>query len=264
MEKRCPYCGGEMDGNNCLDCGAIVPLDKQLDPGEAPEIQPAVSVEDSQQIPWERRKELGFWNALLETFKQIVSGPSEFFAMMSKSGDFGGPLIYAIILAVVAVIGSQIWAIIGLMPLNMLAGLGGAESMGEMAATTAFGVGNSIVAIILAPIGVGIGLFVGAGVLHLMLMIVGGATESYETTFRCMAYSQTAQIAQLIPFIGGLIAAIWGIVLQVIAIREAHEISQGKAILAVVLPMIICCIGMGVLFAIFGVALLGALGSAAN
>jgi hypothetical protein len=72
-------------------------------------------------------------------------------------------------------------------------------------------------------------------------MIVGGANNGFEATVRVVCYAQTAQLAGIVPFCGGLIAAIWAIVLYVIGLATAHRTTQGKAVLAVLLPVVLCC-----------------------
>jgi len=95
--------------------------------------------------------------------------------------------------------------------------------------------------IILAPIFVIIGVFIGAAILHLMLMIVGGAYNGFEATVRVVCYAQTAQLAGIIPFCGGLISMVWAIILYVFGLATAHRTTQGKAVLAVLLPVVLCC-----------------------
>ena len=60
--------------------------------------------------------------------------------------------------------------------------------------------------IILLPLFIVIGLFIGSAIVHLCLMIVGGANQSFETTFRVLAFSHgSAGPLQIIPLCGGLI-----------------------------------------------------------
>jgi hypothetical protein len=53
----------------------------------------------------------------------------------------------------------------------------------------------------------------------------------------------------IIPLCGGIIAGVWGIVLRCIGLARAHETDTGRAVLAVFLPLIVCC-GGGLLLAI--------------
>ena len=53
----------------------------------------------------------------------------------------------------------------------------------------------------------------------------------------------------IIPLCGSVIAGVWGIVLRCIGLARAHETDTGRAVLAVFLPLIVCC-GGGLLLAI--------------
>ncbi len=104
--------------------------------------------------------------------------------------------------------------------------------------------------LILAPVFIVIGIFINAGIVHLCLMLVGGAKQSFETTFRvvCFAAGSVGPLL-VVPFCGGLIAGVWRIVLECIGLARAHEIDTGKAVMAVLLPLIVCC-GGGLLIVI--------------
>jgi hypothetical protein len=103
--------------------------------------------------------------------------------------------------------------------------------------------------IILLPLFVVIVLFIGSGIVHLCLMIVGGANQPFETTFRVFAFSQgSAGPLQIIPICGGVISGVWALVCNCIGLARAHETDTGRAVLAVFLPVIVCC-GGGLLIA---------------
>ena len=98
--------------------------------------------------------------------------------------------------------------------------------------------------ILFVPVIVIVGMFIGSGILHLCLMIVGGAKKPFETTFRVVCFSSgSTYLLSMIPFCGGMIAGVWNIVLECIGLARAHEIDTGKAVLAVLLPLIVCCGG---------------------
>jgi hypothetical protein len=70
-------------------------------------------------------------------------------------------------------------------------------------------------------------------------MIVRGNHHGYKTTFRAVSYSYSAYLFGIIPFIGLVIGGIYTVILTIIGVKEGHEISTGKAILAVLLPVIV-------------------------
>jgi hypothetical protein len=85
-------------------------------------------------------------------------------------------------------------------------------------------------------------------------MIVGGAKQDFETTFRVVCYAGgSSNVLQLIPVCGGFLAGLLGLVLNSIGLARAHETDTWRAVVAILMPMIICCGGLGLLFAvIFG------------
>lgn len=198
-------------------------------------------------LPWDRRQELGLFNAFIETLKLVLTNPNVAFAQMKTEGGLVEPLIYAVIGGsigfVVYLLFSMVFSSLGIMTgqRNPLAGMMG------------FGIG-AIFMLLFVPVFLALGLFIGSGILHLCLMIVGGAKRSYEATFRviCFAAGSVYPI-MIVPICGGLISGIWCIVLECIGLTKVHDTTTGKAVLAVFLPLVVCC-GGGFLIAImFGV-----------
>ena len=197
-------------------------------------------------LPWDQRQQRGLFAAFVETLQMVLSRPSEAFTAMKREGGLGEPLIYAVIGGsaglVIYFIYNFAFQSLGMMasqnnPLTHLVGTGIA----------------GIFLIICAPILVVIGIFINAAILHVCLMIVGGAKQSFETTFRVVCFEAgSVYPLMIVPFCGGLIAAVWGIVVRCIGIARAHETDTGRAVLAVLLPVIICCGGGLLLLMMFG------------
>ena len=85
---------------------------------------------------------------------------------------------------------------------------------------------------VLSPFVVAAALFAVSGILHLFLRVVRGANHGFEGTFRVVAYGQTTQILGAVPFIGGLIGGLWYLVVLVAGLREIHETTYARVILA--------------------------------
>jgi hypothetical protein len=157
--------------------------------------------------------------SFINAVRSVVTAPADFFRGIRRQGDFVNPLIFAIICY-------EVSAILG--GLISLAGLYGSD-----------GFGSFLVSIILAPIFAAIGLFIGAGILHLLVMlIVGSRNSGYEGTFRVGAYSSVTSLVSWIPIIG-LIASLYGIYLAIVGIREVHTTTTGKAALVVLIPAVV-------------------------
>jgi hypothetical protein len=203
-------------------------------------------------LPWEQREGLGFVPAFVETLKLVLLNPTVAFAVMKKEGGLGEPLLYGVIGGSIGFIISLLW--------NLLFGsIGAFTERNPIASAIGAGVGM-VICIILAPLFIVVCLFIGSGILHLCLMLVGGANRSFETTFRVVSYTvgSTNPLA-VIPFCGSVVAAIWNIILECIGLAKAHEIPTGKAVLAVLLPVIVCCGFFVLLWVVVGVGIFSAL-----
>jgi hypothetical protein len=212
-----------------------------------PPVQPGVTpastiVAGRPGLPWEHRQKRGFFNAFIETLSMVLTRPAEAFSVMKREGGLGEPLIYALIGGSVGGIVSALFSL-GLQSIGLFG-----DKNNSLAAMTGIGIG-SVAMIILLPLFLAIFLFIWSALAHLCLMIVGGANQPFETTFRVLAFTQgSTGPLQMIPLCGGLIAGVWAIVCYCIGLARAHETDTGRAVLAVFLPLIVCC-GGGVLIA---------------
>ena len=226
--------------------------------GQAPPPPPTASAAPT--IPWEDPAALGGFERFVETIKVLATNPKAAFEGMPRSAGIGRPLLYAVI------VGSLGWAI-GIVWNLLFQGMWmpfmGAGDMESAGAMFGFSLATSLGMMVLAPLFIVIGVFIGAAIFHLMLMLVGGANEGFEATVRVVCYSSTAQLANIIPMCGGLVALIWAIVLYVIGLSTAHRTTQGKAILAILLPIILCCV-IGVFMVLAGGMLAGLAASTAQ
>jgi hypothetical protein len=196
-------------------------------------------------LPWEHREQLGFFKAYFDTVILVLTKPGEAFAMMKSEGDLMGPMLFALIGGCAGMIVSVLLQI-------------ALQSIGFMAdrQSAAFGMGAvgiwAVGYILLSPVLIIVGVFIASGILHLCLMILGGARKPFETTFRVVCFSSgSTSLLSMIPFCGGMIACVWNIVLECIGLARAHEIDTGKAVMAVLLPIIVCCGGL-ILLGILG------------
>ena len=206
-----------------------------MDASSTPPPPPAAPVPPAP-IPWEDPARASGFERFVETVKLLATRPSDAFAGMPTTGGIGSPLLYAIIVGWIGIAIAVIWNMLfqGMWIPFM--------DLGDEAAVAAVFTGAwALGMVLLAPILVIIGVFIGAAILHLMLMIVGGANSGFEATVRVVCYAQTAQLAGIIPFCGGLVSAVWAIILYVFGLAKAHRTTQGKALVAVLLPVVLCC-----------------------
>ncbi|MEO6871043.1 MAG: YIP1 family protein [Chthoniobacterales bacterium] len=195
-------------------------------------------------LPWEHRAELGTVQAFIETAKLVLFQPAVAFSRMKTEGGMSDPLIYALL-------GGGLGLVCYFLIMLVVQSVGFMSSRNNpLGHLFGFGIGM-VFAFLLIPVFVIVGVFIGSILLHLCLMLVGGAKRSFETTLRVVCYTcGSTNLLLIIPFCGGVIAAIWGIVAECIGLARAHETETGRAVLAVFLPVVICC-GGGFLMAVF-------------
>jgi len=205
--------------------------------------------------PWERRATLGLAEGFIQSLKLFVTSPTEAFAQTFKKGDFGSPLLFAIIVGWIGIAIGQIWEVLmGASILSMMPP--------EVRNYVPFVPGSTIgflVGVIFAPVYIIIGLFIWSAIMHLSLIIVGGLERSvagFEGTFRVVAYATVAQLANLIPVLGGLLSLVWSLVLAIVGLQKLHDTSTGKAVAAVLVPFLLCCACIGAMIMTFGVGMM--------
>jgi hypothetical protein len=148
----------------------------------------------------------------LESIPQIainvITNPAGFYQNMKKGGGYVEPLVFMVALSVAAGVLSAVLSVAG---------------FGVATAMTA-----GLIAAILVPIFVIIFSFIGAGIAYVIWKLMG-SEESFETAFRCVAY--TAAIAPInavlgvIPYLGSIVTALWPMALLAIASIHVHRRS---------------------------------------
>lgn len=228
----CDQCGNEfnaMDGQGqCPFCGKVPGFGGS---GHGPARQMETPRGD---CAWERRSSFLDFPAMFEMIRGVLFEPSATFRRMKTSGDLGSPLLFAVLLGTVGVLGGLFW--------NFMLQSLGILSQNEAVHELLFSSGLILFIAVLSPVFVLIGTFISSAILHVCLLITGGARNGFEATLRVVCYAAGATaFFQLLPFCGGLIGGIWAIVAEVIGSREMHETTTGRALAAVLLPLLLCC-----------------------
>jgi hypothetical protein len=242
----CPNCGGDLRA----PAGA-----SSAPRSSAPEGPPAPSG-PGPGIAWEQRDRLGFFNALVETTRQVLLEPATFFRSMPVTGGLGSPLLYGVVLGWAGLVATSFYQAIFRSVVGAgWAGLGADRPEVEALLGWVGGWAGFVGQVVFGPIAVAIGMFVAAGILHLILLLLGGARRGFEATFRVVGFAEATSLLFLVPFCGQLLGWLWCAVLYVLGLAAAHQIGQGKAAAAVLLPIALCCCGVVVLAFLFGAAI---------
>lgn len=201
---------------------------------------------------WEHRETLGFYVAARDTIKAVLMEPSHTFSTMKVEGGIANPFWFNIIFAGIGnvilflvITGAQL----GMTSLDpALRGAAGAPG--------GLGVFMFVFQLVWSFVGVAVGTFVQAAIIHVCLMICGGARRPYEATYRALAYGSGAvALLNVIPIIGSIAAIPWSIVVSCIGLSRTHETDLWRVVLAIFLPAIVCCVLiLGIMAVVFGVA----------
>ncbi|MFZ0448795.1 MAG: YIP1 family protein [Desulfatiglandaceae bacterium] len=178
--------------------------------------------------PWEDRADHGLWQGFLQTFKQVCFSPETFFKNLTYGGGKKEPLALGVLTGSIGNMLSFFWQSLF---------LGGLMILGLSFFSTHYVGLIFLLMMLVIPLMVAVGIFVYSGVLHLLLLMVRGGGNGFEATFRVVSYSQVVQVLGVIPFIGGLIGWIWRLIIQVIGLREIHETSYLRVIMAFLIPV---------------------------
>jgi hypothetical protein len=191
--------------------------------------------------PWERRRTIGFGSGLAETVQQVLTSPEGFFRAMPVTGGIGDPLLYGLIVSYIGLAAAAVYnAVFNVTFGSALSSLGDRPEVARFLPFLEGGLGL-VGNLVLGPFIIVIGLFIWSGILHLLLLLLGGGARGFEGTFRVVAYASTTNLIQIVPLCGGLIGAVYGIVLAIIGLAAAHGDSKGKTAAAVLIPLVLCC-----------------------
>jgi len=234
----CPQCGFEQPENDqCIKCGIIISKYFQrqemapLYEGRVREIS-----SEEQGTSWESGE--GFIGAFFRTTRDALFSPTRFFRSVAAGEGYWAPLIYGMISGIIGFGGSILWQWFFFsrwFPIQKFSALPFRFYF--------------IVIVVALPFMAALSIVIGSGVTHLCLMIVGGNKKGFEATFRAISYSFAGYLFGIVPFIGSTIGGIYTLILTILGVREGHGINTGRAILAVLLPLIVG-IGLGIVVAV--------------
>ncbi len=207
----------------------------------------------------------------LAKVKSILFAPQEFFSGLPIQESLGSVLAFALI---THWIGSALAFLIGMgvgvdkaaEKLVALLTQGNAAAMQQLRdnadlsrwMTWFQGVGS----IVLDPFFVLISILFSTVILFIFSKILIAETDensqprllSFENCMRIVSYAMTAQLFRVIPFVGGVIAWVYGIVLTIVGVSALFRVTSGRATAVVLLPKLV----LGALFfaVIFGIIFL--------
>jgi hypothetical protein len=191
-------------------------------------------------LPWELSQEDA---KLSRTVKMVLFSPSEAFSTMRCSGGYGGPIGYLCLSTVAGIAALFGWGLLGAFAIVCLGVASGAPGEAVGGSLTNRVLSCAVAAVVFMGIGIPaliMNSFIQAGLIHVVLMMLGSARRDFEATFRVICFSLgSSALIYVIPCVASLIAPIFFLIAVITGIARAHEISGGKAALAVLAPAIV-------------------------
>jgi hypothetical protein len=195
-------------------------MQEQADDGRIPEQD-----EPAGDFPWPAGQGESFLDALAKTWSGSVFRPSAFFRSMPHRGPLAAAAAFHAICDLAGAGADLFWT-------NTLAVAG-------IAIGDPTGSRDTIVNFVLAvPFGLAVTAMV-AILLHAALFTLGAARQPSGVTLRALFYTGGPTFFLVVPVLGLWIAAVWWIVITVIALREVHATSTGRAAAALLLVLFV-------------------------
>ena len=186
---------------------------------------------------------------LVETWRRSVFEPGAFFTNGPFDRAAVRPILYYLLMAVLGALLSLTWGTVlpttqpGLM--ETLAEIMNAplpDAPGATGATT------RLADFFLTPFWAVLYLIVTTLLLHVFVLVLAPQRRSLTATVRTICYAAGPGLFAIVPLVGGLVAGVWGVVLTVIGLREAHRTTTGRAftiwLLSAALPLAFLMLGV--------------------
>lgn len=220
------------------------------DPAHQTSADPADTADDAA-FPWPPGLRVSALDALGETIRRSLFEPSRFFRALPLPSPLGPALVYYVLMSVASAGIMLFWGTF----FALFVSPGGALAV-------LLGVGDGdfgarLVDFLLSPLLSLLGLAIGALVIHVALVVFGGARNGFGATLRALAYTGASQLWFILPAIGIFVVMGWWFVLATIGLREVHGTSTGRAVAAVVVPPLVfftLVVVLGVLAALLTLA----------
>ncbi|MGF1473277.1 MAG: YIP1 family protein [Rubrobacteraceae bacterium] len=176
------------------------------------------------------------FSSFFETVRGVILKPADFYREIETAGSVKNPVIFAVVCGTISFVLGSLSA-----PLDPLTpdepflppGLRSLFSDNLAIAIALAGLG-----LVLIPLLALLGLYLGALIQHLFVMVFVRQRRGFEATLRVVAYGSAISLLSWIPVVGYL-ATLYIVYVYTMGFRELHSASTTRALLAALLPILI-------------------------
>ena len=227
--RRCPFCAEQISFRDtvCPYCGNGA--------GAGPR-----RVGAAYGVPWETEPNAGFFSRWWRTWSGSMFNAENFFSSMRWDGGIKAPLTYVLGLAG-QVVGLALLCGVPFLLLFLASGPRIAHGNAAMATPVILFVAVLYVASYVGAVLVS--TFISAAIYHVCALMMGGR-GTYEASYRAVCYSFGSNVWMLIPYLGAIVQLVFHFIAMTHALSYAHGITKGRAFVATLLPVLLCCGGL--------------------
>jgi signal peptidase I len=95
-------------------------------------------------------------------------------------------------------------------------------------------IARTVMALVLGPVGMLASVYLCAVMTHFWSMVAGIKPRSFKETLSCVGYCAAPTVLGVIPLLGGLVGAVWQMVILGIALKNAQRTTTARAAFAAV------------------------------
>ncbi|MBT3229459.1 MAG: hypothetical protein HOD43_01435 [Candidatus Marinimicrobia bacterium] len=180
--------------------------------------------------PWEKKHELGFFVAFIETIKAFLIRPAATFSVMRRQAGIGDALVYTVAIQVFTFLWT--FAITEPNPDMFLPQNPELRDMLDLPENF------SQIMVLAYPISVILLQFISAFAVHLSLKWRNLQTYDFSLIFRMFAYaSGTASLLLFIPIVGGMFSLGMTVYLGYVGLRTIYAMDAGSFVITAIMAL---------------------------
>lgn len=196
--------------------------------------------------PFADRARVGFLAGFFETWKLVATQPERFFARV-RADQAWTAILFGVLASTVGTIFSSFYAYFSgqqaLVAIQQMVEKMPAEQGRFIQLYAEALTGRALLAqVLLAPVVTFVAIYVGAGIVHLVLLLLRGGHRGFDATLTAVGYTAGLSLLLAVPACGSLLAAVWAVVSLVIGLGAIQRCGTGKAAAAVLAPVALACV----------------------